>query len=83
MVNRQIRQEMAVAYFKILSQNSPRMTDKNFVGDSGYQLAYPRIELETYRSKTQCAAVTGNYPRSILLIPLSGSSNLTNTGPNS
>jgi hypothetical protein len=50
------------------------MTEKYVVGGSGYQLVYSRVELETYGSKTRCAAMNGNYPRSFHLTALPGSS---------
>jgi hypothetical protein len=54
------------------------MTEKNVAGGSRYQLVYSRVEMETYRSKTRCAAINGNYPRSFHLISPPGSNMLTN-----
>jgi hypothetical protein len=56
------------------------MTEKNVAGGSGYRVVYSGVELETYGSKTRCAAIDGNYPPSFHLIALPGSSMLTNKG---
>jgi hypothetical protein len=54
------------------------MNEKNVAGGSGYQLVHSRVELETYGSRMQCAAIGGNYPRSFHLIAPPASRMLTN-----